>query len=224
MGTELPPRTLRFLAVALLVVAASPAPPPALAAAAKLTWTAPGDDGHAGRASGYEIRLSISPITLANFAGCLLVPGVPLPNLAGVRESLVVADLPDDRTLYFAIRAKDEANNWSGLSNNAVLHAPVLSTPGVPGVLRFGAPAPNPASVDVRFAIELPGEAHVRVALHDAAGRRVRTLVDDRFPAGRRDIVWDLRDQSGAPVRAGVYFLLAVAGDERFVRRVTVRR
>ena len=215
----------RLVSAALLLLAWIPPHSNANAASsAKLKWTAPGDDGAVGRAAQYDIRLSTRPITLANFTGGVPVPGAPVPRTAGAAESLLVSGLPEQTVLYFAIRTRDEANNWSAVSNNAVLHPAALSSPGAPATLRFGAPAPNPASVDVSFVLELPEVVSVRIALHDAAGRRVRTLADSRLSPGRHDIRWDLRDESNAPVQPGVYFVLVVAGDERVVRRVTIRR
>jgi len=64
----------------------------------------------------------------------------------------------------------------------------------------------------------------VRLAIYDASGRRVRELVSGTEPAGTHDVVWDLRDESGQPVPAGVRFArLDVDGQALTGKVVTVR-
>jgi hypothetical protein len=81
------------------------------------------------------------------------------------------------------------------------------------------APArPNPSSAGraTTFAFALPAAGRVRVTLHDAAGRRVRTLLDRDAAAGPGTAAWDLADDAGVPVASGVYFaLLSFAGETR---------
>lgn len=82
-----------------------------------LVWTAPGDDGMIGTASNYEMRVSQTPITLANWTAASVVSGLPSPMLAGTRQSVTVRGLSSGTTYYFAIRSVDDNGNWSGLSN-----------------------------------------------------------------------------------------------------------
>jgi hypothetical protein len=93
-----------------------------------LSWTAPGDNGPTGTATAYELRYSTSPIPdLAAFALATPVPGMPSPQAAGSHESVEVpaVQVPDDPgTYYFALRTRDEASNFSGLSNIAVIIIP----------------------------------------------------------------------------------------------------
>jgi flagellar hook assembly protein FlgD len=44
------------------------------------------------------------------------------------------------------------------------------------------------------------------LAIYDARGARVRTLLATRLPAGRHAIVWDGRDAGGSAVASGIYF------------------
>jgi hypothetical protein len=66
---------------------------------------------------------------------------------------------------------------------------------------------PNPftESMELRFAA--PAQAALRLVVFDAAGRRVRGLIDPSRGAVDRIVSWDGRDDSGTPLRAGVYFL-----------------
>jgi hypothetical protein len=55
------------------------------------------------------------------------------------------------------------------------------------------------------------GPGDTEVAIFDTSGRLVRTLVHERFPAGYHTATWDGRNDAGAPVSGGVYFLRARA-------------
>ena len=68
----------------------------------------------------------------------------------------------------------------------------------------------------------MPTTAHVRLAILDAAGRRVRVLRDGVLPAGSYAVTWDGRDDSGASLPSGLYFQVAQSGGLSVMRR-TVR-
>ena len=84
-----------------------------------LTWTASGDDGSTGTASSYDIRYASSPITAGNWASATpATQGVPIPQPAGSAESTTLSGLPSGLTLYFAIKAVDNADNSGPVSNS----------------------------------------------------------------------------------------------------------
>ena len=78
---------------------------------------------------------------------------------------------------------------------------------------------PNPFTSSTMVQLTVPTASHVRLAILDAAGRRVRTLRDQDLSAGRYAVAWDGRDDSGAPLPSGIYFQVAQAGDRTVVRR-----
>lgn len=86
-------------------------------ASATLTWTAPGDDGDRGTASGYDIRYATEPVTEDNWESASQADGDPSPRAAGETEIFIVRGLSPDSDYYFAIKAADEELNWSGISN-----------------------------------------------------------------------------------------------------------
>lgn len=85
-----------------------------------LTWTATGDDGTDGKAFRYDLRMSTSPITNdAQFDAATQIIGAPIPSDAGIQETFDVQNLDPDQTYHFAIKARDDQNNYSDISNPA---------------------------------------------------------------------------------------------------------
>ncbi|MFH0900075.1 MAG: discoidin domain-containing protein [Pseudomonadota bacterium] len=84
-----------------------------------LSWTAPGDDGVDGTVSSYDLRYSREPITADNFSSAKAVALAPVPVAGGRPQSAIVNGLLDESQFFFALKAKDDAGNWSALSNQA---------------------------------------------------------------------------------------------------------
>jgi hypothetical protein len=82
-----------------------------------LQWTAPGDNGTSGTATAYDLRWSTSPITAANFSASTAIASPPVPGPSGTRQGFVMLSLTPGTPYYFAIKTRDEVNNWSAISN-----------------------------------------------------------------------------------------------------------
>jgi len=100
---------------------------------------------------------------------------------------------------------------------------------GVPGVpIASASPArlepgrPNPFNASTVIPLELPRAGPARLAVYDAAGRLVCTLLDENLPAGRVDVRWDGRDDRGRVVATGTYFARLSAEGARLIQRLTV--
>jgi chitodextrinase len=106
-----------------------------------VTWIAVGDDGSSGQASVYDLRYAASTITPANWGSAVQVGGEPAPRQPGQSESFTVTQLQSDERYFFALRVRDEAMNWSEISNIASAKTlPALDTtpPGSITDLRAG--------------------------------------------------------------------------------------
>lgn len=72
------------------------------------------------------------------------------------------------------------------------------------------------------FRFDLPEDTKVTLAVHDVAGREVRTLLKDLVLAGHHEIEWDGKDDHGASVSSGVYFYRPKAGTRDQTRKMIV--
>ena len=84
-----------------------------------VAWTAPGDDGSGGaRVSQYEVRFATSPITSANFGSAQLAsPEPPITVNPGGVQTYGITGLTPGLTYWVAMRSRDDASNWSSVSN-----------------------------------------------------------------------------------------------------------
>ncbi len=96
----------------------------------KLIWSTPGDDAWNGIlpcGSRYKIVYSTVEPTSSEltwqctFSLLISTYGVSPPQ----KQSIVIADLPYEVTWYFRLRTRDEAGNWSELSNATTLYVVV---------------------------------------------------------------------------------------------------
>ncbi len=135
----------------------------------------------------------------------------PVPSVVSgdCRLRLTVRDLFGNQT---SVEEGDFRILLPGTDAPPSLRAPVLATP-----------APNPFNpqTDLAFEIGEPGLAHL--AIHDPAGRLVRTLLDADLPAGRHVRAWDGRDDAGRRVSGGAYLVrLTVDGRAATSRKVVL--
>lgn len=83
---------------------------------------------------------------------------------------------------------------------------------------------PNPVRESTRFRIRLPGGSG-DLAVYDVRGQLVRGLFHGPASDGAKVVGWNGRDERGAPVAAGVYFVaLRVDGRPARTERVVVVR
>jgi hypothetical protein len=86
------------------------------------------------------------------------------------------------------------------------------------------APSPNPSRGQTRIAFELDRPGPVTLAVFDASGRRVRTLLSGALPAGPHALVWDGRDDVGRAAASGSFFVRLDAADQQRTRKLAIVR
>ena len=83
-----------------------------------LNWTSTGDDDNSGTSKMYDIRyMANMPVTAGNWDSATQCISEPTPQIAGTPQMFVVNGLSANTQYYFAIKAVDQASNWSNVSN-----------------------------------------------------------------------------------------------------------
>jgi hypothetical protein len=77
---------------------------------------------------------------------------------------------------------------------------------------------PNPVRGPARFSVVLPAAAHVRLTVHDVAGRVLVTLHDGELGAGEHPIEW------AGKASPGIYFVQLATPSARTARRFVLLR
>jgi hypothetical protein len=83
---------------------------------------------------------------------------------------------------------------------------------------------PNPARGETSIAYTLPARAELELAVYDLSGRRVATLVDDVRGPGAHEERYDLTDDAGRHLPAGVYVYRLRTGAEAASRKMVITR
>jgi len=113
---------------------------------------------------------------------------------------------------------------WDGTEDICGQGEVTVSTAGTLAV-HFARPTPTPFTESTTLAFEIPrGAERTRITVFDAAGRCVRTLVDEEVGGGRWNVVWNGRDDTGAKVAAGVYFVRFECDEVRRGRKLVLVR
>lgn len=90
-----------------------------------LKWTAPGNDGTSGKAYRYDIRYAYESITTEDVYFTAYRISTPVyPSYSGELDSIIISlnelqAVGNNSLVYFSIKAEDEAQNRSNLSNSA---------------------------------------------------------------------------------------------------------
>ena len=124
---------------------------------------------------------------------------------------------------YFAIASSvcpKETDGSFETDFDPFVHFPVE----VPAKHELAQNFPNPFNPTTTISFALPEASTVRVTVHDALGREVRTLVDDVLGAGHHTAAWDGRDAAGSAAASGVYLYRIEAGDFVDVRQMILMK
>jgi hypothetical protein len=105
---KLAPTSVQDLAVAF-----------ATGSSATLTWTTPGMFGSTAPLASYDIRVSTSPISDANWAAATQVTGEPTPAVPGTKAVFHITGLASGTEYHFALKSVNSSGQASDISNIA---------------------------------------------------------------------------------------------------------
>lgn len=87
---------------------------------------------------------------------------------------------------------------------------------------------PNPFNPETRFEYVIPAgreqSSHTVLQIFNILGQSVKTLVDEPQAAGRYQVVWDGKDESGDEVASGIYFYKLKIGEHSQTKRMVLIR
>jgi hypothetical protein len=147
-----------------------------------------------------------------------------------------VAEIPaqaSGRTVDYYIHAVDNSGRREGMprtepdawySFEVVLPTEDVAEIPADGYARLHPNYPNPFFPATTFSFDLKYEGRVRLSVHDAQGRLVRTLVNEDVGPGSHEIAWDGRSDAGEELSAGTYFYRLRAAGITYTRKAILTK
>ena len=83
---------------------------------------------------------------------------------------------------------------------------------------------PNPFNPGTTITFDISHHSLITLHVYDITGRKVRTLINGRLPAGSHEVLWDGRDDTGQWVASGVYIYRLQAGKFSQSRKMLLLR
>ncbi len=188
--------------------------PPGTQDQVALNLAASGDAGtYASYAVTADAHLSVAPATgqVAAGASSPLILTIDAAGLAeGVYElEITIASTAGAPLVVPVHLTVGSATPVDDLTPRAVALSPAM---------------PNPFNPRTELRYALPQAGPVRLTIHDLAGRRVATLVDETRPAGTHRITWDGVGTDGSRLSSGTYLArLVVAGEVKTTKLTLVK-
>jgi len=163
---------------------------------------------------GWEIVVDVGQNNGSQAPACFHMPVEALVDLAGGGDTLLHWDIssnPQRNVFPLSSEPTDLEFNpgqWilekheitSGIENE------ILPSTGVSRATLHPV-SPNPVLNNARIQFSLPHTGNAYVAVHDAAGRLVRTLWSGQAGPGHTTVTWDRADDKGRNLAAGVYLI-----------------
>jgi outer membrane protein assembly factor BamB len=96
----------------------------------------------------------------------------------------------------------------------------IETKPTAPSEFTLSQNYPNPFNPSTTIKIGLPISTDFSLDIFDILGRKVKSFVYDRVPAGTHTVEWDGTMQDGSGASSGVYFYRMTSGDRSLTHRM----
>jgi hypothetical protein len=200
---------------------------------------------HGGSGQKMGMELATQPVSNINPSSIRLsttYPGGAVADIGAQAKGVVIGDIDNDNVADLdVIFSRDDLALLLGhVPNNATVtlvmrahttlgagNLPIEGTiqvkvkdSGPAGVSAFASPNPFNPATSVLYSLRKGGQVSVRI--FSLEGRLVKTLVEGPATAGNHEVLWDGRDNAGAPVRSGMYFVKTTSGSESAVFKISL--
>jgi hypothetical protein len=122
------------------------------------------------------------------------------------------------KTYYYKVAATDFAGNRSPFSDVMLSITSVAINSSLPTDFALDQNYPNPFNPSTMINFSLPVQQHISIKIYDMRGSMVRTLASGSFAAGKHQLSWDGRNDSGNLAGAGTY-IYRLEGEENTITR-----
>jgi hypothetical protein len=111
-----------------------------------------------------------------------------------------------------------------GNGNMTLSTLPVVFSADIPESYKLHQNYPNPFNPSTRIRFDIPrvkeGQLEASLVIYNSLGQLVRRLYSGEIGAGRFEVEWNGRSDSGNPIPSGIYFIIFKAGYYSEIKRV----
>jgi hypothetical protein len=123
---------------------------------------------------------------------------------------------PATQYFYMIGYAEGDDDSWSYVGPTAVkTRTPVFAIRRV---------MPNPTRDTVKIDFDISEAGQVTLEIFDVAGRRVRTVLNERMDAGSSSARWEGVSDTGEPIASGMYFARLQSGKRFLTQKIVIVR
>lgn len=97
-----------------------------------------------------------------------------------------------------------------------------VSSVSIPEKFALDQNYPNPFNLETKISFSLTEDAQVSLRIYNIRGQLVRTLVQERRPAGFHTVSWNGTNQNGETVASGVYLYRLNVGEKSFSKKMSL--
>lgn len=175
-------------------------------------------------------QLTWDPSTAEDFQYFRIYRGINpdfVPSLSNLVHSTAETSWSDPEydgwSVYYKITALDYVGNESAPASPGTVTGTEEAQLSRAYALYPNMPNPFNPSTTIRYDVPVGGGV-VTLRVYDVSGRLVRTLIDGRQAAGRKQVIWNGLDDQGRNVVSGVYFYrLQAPGYRKTLKMVLIR-
>jgi len=164
-------------------------------------------------ANAYQIQIASTPV----FDAASIVI-----EAAGIADSMYKANsLELNKFYYWRIRATNSLgiSNWSVAWRFKTIETPtaVAESAGVPSTFALYQNYPNPFNPNTTIVFDLPQPGTSQLAIYDALGQEVLTLLEEPLAAGRHEVSFYAYD-----LPSGIYYYRLKFDGRVLTKRMTI--
>jgi hypothetical protein len=143
------------------------------------------------------------------------------PGITYILEGLSPTGYPifytnaDSHTDYYPTFIPLMIEQGIGTNENTAIDVPSAS------FLAPASPCPFRANTSISYGVEI--DQQVNLTVYNTSGQSVKTLVNDVMKAGRFEVTWDGRDDTGQRLPSGVYFVKMKTESFRSEKKVVLK-
>jgi hypothetical protein len=160
----------------------------------------------------FPLLVALSLISLQSAHAAITIK---VSDTSGAPVSLALATITN---VSDTTRVHRATTDRSGLCTIDLTSAAVQEN--VPQPFDLGQNFPNPFNPSTVIPFSLSHDGEVKLAIYNALGQNVRTLVNGRLSAGQHTAVWNGMDDDGRGVGAGVYISVLSFGKEQLAKKM----